>query len=226
MLDAFAEVLAGRRRRRDRRHLGRPRPGHDHRLGGGPGRGGRARARPDPRRSRRAPSRRPPTGSRARSARATSCWSWAAALATGSASCCSSDLEDADDRHLRRGARPARGVRAGTRRPSTATPSSALFTEDAELRMRTRSARRSSGTTRCGHTCSRRPTAERDVDLTIERHWVSGDDRARRLARQLEPAAPTRRHGPAGRLPHRRGRARTGASCACAVDGHPRAPRG
>ena len=31
--------------------------------------------------------------------------------------------------------------------------------------------------------------AERDVDLTIERHWVSGDDGPRRLARQLEPAS-------------------------------------
>ena len=40
--------------------------------------------------------------------------------------------------------------------------------------MRTRSARRSSAITRFGHTCCTQPTSKRDVDFTVERHWVSG----------------------------------------------------
>ena len=62
MLAQFADVLVERRRSGDRGHLGRPRPGHDDRLGGRPG--GR-RSRPAGRISRslpRARSRRPRTG--------------------------------------------------------------------------------------------------------------------------------------------------------------------
>ena len=44
LLDAFADALAGGGRRRDRRHLGGPRPRHDRQLGRRPGRGRRGRA--------------------------------------------------------------------------------------------------------------------------------------------------------------------------------------
>ncbi len=47
LLDDFADVLAGADARGHRRHLGRPRPGYDDRVGRGPGR-----------RRRRPPSRR------------------------------------------------------------------------------------------------------------------------------------------------------------------------
>ncbi len=40
--------------------------------------------------------------------------------------------------------------------------------------MGTRSAPRSSGTMPCGRSCWTRPTRQRDVEFTVERHWVSG----------------------------------------------------
>ena len=53
LLDAFADALAAADAVADRRHLGRPRPGHDDRLGRGARRGGRRRA------ARTSRSRRP-----------------------------------------------------------------------------------------------------------------------------------------------------------------------
>ena len=146
----------GRGRRRDRRHLGGARPGHDDRLGGG--------ASPTPSRpgARRSPSR-PPGPSRRRRA------GWPARSAPGDAVLVmgggrsyrigelllehlggAMTVTYAAGHDLLRGARPRPPVRTtatATRTCSPRTPRSSS----------TRSRRRWSGTTRCGHTCSRRP---------------------------------------------------------------------
>ena len=49
--------------------------------------------------------------------------------------------------------------------------------------MRTRSGRRSSVTTPCGPTCWTSYDRQRDVEFTVERHWVSGSTVLGRLAR-------------------------------------------
>ena len=61
MLAAVRRRPRERRRGGDRRHLGRPRPRHDDRLGRGPGGGDPAPAARASRSWRRARSRRPPT---------------------------------------------------------------------------------------------------------------------------------------------------------------------
>ena len=52
---------------------------------------------------------------------------------------------------------------------------------------------------------------ERDVEFTVERHWVSGAMRAGGVARDLRPAAERAARSP-GRVPDRRGRVRRARS--------------
>ncbi len=88
MLDQFAEVLATADARGRCRYLGQPRSGHDHHVGRGAGRGhcpaqaGADGGRPGVGRTDgRVAGKRGPSP-------ATPSWSWAAAGATGSRSCC------------------------------------------------------------------------------------------------------------------------------------------
>ena len=160
MLDAFADALAERRRRRDRRHLGRPRPGHDDRLGGrprrrrsrlaGPGipvlapglrRGDRGRAWP----------------SEVRAGDAVLVMGGGASYRIGERLLAATGGDAMIDYAAAGDWLEAYG--AGLGRPSTATPGSRSSPRMPST-MRTRSARRSSGTTRCGHTCSTQPTSQ------------------------------------------------------------------
>ena len=84
----------------------------------------------------------------------------------------------------------------------------ALFTDDAEYH------EDPYGTPLVGHNALRAylldaAASQRDVEFTIEQHWVSGDDGARRLARIVHQAVhrPAR---PDGRLPRPRTSRRTG----------------
>ncbi len=83
------------RRGGHRRHLGRPRSGHDHRLGRRAGRSRQSGRRSD-RPSHPAMSSPRPIGWPRRSAPATSCWSWVAATAIESPSACWNDWESTD----------------------------------------------------------------------------------------------------------------------------------
>ena len=165
----------------DRRHLGRPGPGHDGRLGRRPRRGRRARARPDiPVEAPGLASRRPPTGlpTQVRAGDAVLVMGGGRSYRIGELLLRATWRTD-DDR-LRAGGRPARGVQARAGRPSTATPGSALFTEDAEYHAGSVRAAAGRATTRSGHTCSRPPRREEHVEFTVERHWVVGRHGPRR----------------------------------------------
>ena len=139
-------------------------------------RGRRAPAGPDgPRagigRGDRRPARRDASG------RATSCWSWAAARAIASVTGYCDDWRHADDR-LRGSGGVAGRVRPGAGRRSAVTPGSGC-SPTMPSTMRTRSARRSSATTPCGHTCwtPRRPNA------TSSSRWSGTGSRARPCSR-------------------------------------------
>ena len=218
MLDAFADVLARPTRRR-RRHLGRPRPGHTIDTAAGLAAAIAARAT--------APRSRPARGGDrrslvARSSRATSCSSWAAAARTSSRSGSSAPrVLLMTGRRPRRGA-PRRVNPAMPSRPATgrtcSPPQAGLGearprrghgcrADDAEYARPVRAtARRPERHPRASFDASRRRGVH--VEFDAERVWVSG----RTVLVDWHGACPTGRAPaePRPRLPDLRAGRRAG----------------
>ena len=102
-------------------------------------------------------------------------------------------------RRLRDGRRRARDLRPRLGRPSTATLGR-RSSPTMPSTMRTRSRRRSSATTRSGHTCWSVPTTERDVEFTRRAPLGLRGHGPRGLARQLRARPRPARPGLAGFL--------------------------